>query len=386
MLAYNKQSLDNWFIERESLIALRRKLISDEEYTGIVARHSYKLYTPNIFIRIGLFLATGMCVTAGFGMLTLLFQFTRGVDIILPFYSVFLYASLEWFVNKTKHFHSGVDDALLWASMGFILGTVNYFDSHLSSLGESVLVLVLSAFATLRFANWVMAGVMVLSFFAMIFYGLTPLGAIEKTVLPFLIMIVSFLIYWVTKKNQNTSVLRHYASCLLVIEVIALISIYSSVNYFIVRELSVAMFGLQLPAGATITGGWFFWAATLLLPPVYVFLSLKNKDAVLLRVGLLLGVATILTIRYYYSFAPVEVLMTVGGAALIVLAYVVTRYLKMPRHGITSEQSEDVYTDVPQLEGIVIAETFHQSPAPASDGGFQFGGGSGGGGGASGQY
>lgn len=203
MLAYNKQSLDNWFIERESLIALRRKLISDEEYTGIVARHSYKLYTPNIFIRIGLFLATGMCVTAGFGMLTLLFQFTRGVDIILPFYSVFLYASLEWFVNKTKHFHSGVDDALLWASMGFILGTVNYFDSHLSSLGESVLVLVLSAFATLRFANWVMAGVMVLSFFAMIFYGLTPLGAIAKTVLPFLIMIVSFLIYWVTKKKSE---------------------------------------------------------------------------------------------------------------------------------------------------------------------------------------
>jgi hypothetical protein len=92
-----------------------------------------------------------------------------------------------------------------------------------------------------------------------------------------------------------------------------------------------------------------------------------------------------LTVRYYYSFAPAEVVMTIGGALLMVLMYIVNRYLKTSQHGITSEQNDHASPDRPQLEGIVIAETFHRAPAPAEDG-VRFGGGSGGGGGASGQF
>jgi hypothetical protein len=386
MLAYSKQSLDNLLIVHKSEVALHRTLISEEEHAGIAMHYPVKLYTPNIFIRIGLFLATAISAMAGFGILTLMFDFRSGFDVILPFYSIFLYAALEWFVNRTKHFHSGVDDALLWFSMGFIFGAVNYFVSDISDLALASLCFILAAYATVRFANWVMSGVMVLSFFVMIFYGLTPIGSLMKIFLPFLVMIISFFIYLLTKKNKNKKPFRHYRSCLLAIEVIALIGIYASVNYFIVRELSNELFNLHLPDGASITGGWFFWAATLLIPPVYIFLSLRNKDAVLLRVGLLLFVASIFTIRYYYSFAPIEVLMTIGGAVLMGLIYFVIRYLRTPRHGITSEQHEDLYADVPQLEGLVIAETFHRSPVPASDDGFRFGGGSGGGAGASGQY
>jgi hypothetical protein len=257
----------------------------------------------------------------------------------------------------------------------------------MSSLGESILVFVLSLFAVLRFANWAMSAVMILSFFAIIFYGLTPFGELAKSILPFLLMLISLIIYVVVKRNKTINTLRHYSSCLLAIEVISLIGVYASVNYFAVRELSVVMFDLVLAPGASITGGWFFWGTTLLIPPIYIFLSLRNRDVVMLRIGLLLFAATIFTIRYYYALAPLEVMMTIGGAVLMALMYIVTRYLKTPRHGITSEESDDPgIAGLPQLEGVVIAETFHRTPASASSDSVRFGGGSGGGGGATGQY
>jgi uncharacterized membrane protein YgcG len=78
--------------------------------------------------------------------------------------------------------------------------------------------------------------------------------------------------------------------------------------------------------------------------------------------------------------------MTLAGAVLITLAYALTRYLRQPRSGFTSEapgatnDSESL-----QLEALAIAESFHQTPVPEADP-FQFGGGSGGGGGATGNY
>ena len=91
---------------------------------------------------------------------------------------------------------------------------------------------------------------------------------------------------------------------------LSLITTYAAVNYFAVRELSNLLFDLHLPEGASIPGGWFFWLTTILIPPLYIFRALKTKDSLMLRTGLFLLTATIFTIRYYYSVAPVEVVMT----------------------------------------------------------------------------
>ena len=387
MLAYNKRSLDNLLIQQQSEKALQRNLLAKEEYDAIAAAHPINLYTPNIFIRIGLFLATAVSALMGFGILMLMFHFDAALNVILPFFSILLYAMLEWIVNKKRHLHSGVDDALLWLSVGFIIATVNYYVPDLSGLAESVLIFILSAFAVVRFSGWLMSVVMLLSIFAMIFYSIVPLGAFAKMILPFVLMVASLAIYVIVKKNKTAASLRHYTSSLLAIEVVSLIGIYVSVNYFVVRELSNALFNLRLAPGASISGGWFFWTATLLIPPTYIFLGLRKKDIVLLRVGLLLLAATIFTFRYYYSAAPIEVVMTIGGAVVMVLMYIVTRYLKTPRHGITSQQNDDPeLAALRQVEGLVIAETYHPTAAPAQSDAFQFGGGSSGGGGATGEY
>jgi hypothetical protein len=77
--------------------------------------------------------------------------------------------------------------------------------------------------------------------------------------------------------------------------------------------------------------------------------------------------------------------MVIAGAVLIVLAYILIRYLRIPRNGFTSAPSDEPHPlDTPLVEGLIVAETFQ--PQQPADAGLQFGGGSGGGGGAGGQY
>ena len=105
----------------------------------------------------------------------------------------------------------------------------------------------------------------------------------------------------------------------------------------------------------------------------------------MLRTGMLLTVATVFTVRYYYSVAPVEQVMTFGGIFLIISAYLIIKYLNTPKFGVTDQEpAVEPSVNSLQLEALVVTETFQQSP-PAQEG-FKFGGGSSGGGGASGEY
>jgi hypothetical protein len=77
--------------------------------------------------------------------------------------------------------------------------------------------------------------------------------------------------------------------------------------------------------------------------------------------------------------------MVIAGALLIALAYILLRYLRIPRHGFTSAPADEPHPlDTPLVEGLIVAETFQ--PQQPAESGFQFGGGSGGGGGAGGEY
>ena len=71
MIVYNDNSLDRLMINEEAGIALRKQLISKNEYDTIAAAHAVELYRPNIFIRIGLFLVTVVIVLMSFGLLLL---------------------------------------------------------------------------------------------------------------------------------------------------------------------------------------------------------------------------------------------------------------------------------------------------------------------------
>lgn len=384
MLAYNSQSLDNLAISEAAGQAISDRLLTTDEAIVIAQKHPVDLYRPNIFLRIGLFLLSAVIISMSCGFFMLLTNSAR-FEIMLPFFAIVSYVGLELFVRMRKHYHSGVDDALLWASMSFIFSALAINIHPDTELVLSLECLIVACFATIRFANAFMAGIMFMALLAVVFYAATSMTDNAKSVMPFVLAIISLAVYFFIKAIQPANTWRHYRRCMVVVEVLSLVMLYTSLNYFVVRETAKEMFKLHLAPGQSIPAGWFFWIATFVIPIVYLALGLIRKNTVLLRVGLLLIVAAILTYRNYYTIAPIEIIMSIGGTIMIALCYFVSKYFKTPKHSITIHTNN--HPDIPgylQLEGIAVAESFQ--PTADVQPHFQFGGGSTGGGGATGNW
>jgi hypothetical protein len=389
MIAYNHTTLDHLLINEEAESALQHNLISKEEADAIGKTYPVNLYTPNIFIRIGLFLLTAVIILMGFGLfcLFILNSSEKWFGTLCLVFSLSLYAALEFLIYKKKHYRSGMDDALLWLSMGFIVFGINLLDDSISFLGQSVMIFILAFYFLLRFGNALMGCLAFISFLAIVFYSVIKLGDIAKTTMPFLLITISFFVYWLITKNKNNNRLKYYKTCCTLIEILALITLYAAGNYFVVREVSNSMFDLQLKEGESIPGGWFFWIITALLPIIYIFRGIQKKDVILLRTGLILIAAIVFNVRYYYHVAPLEIVMTIGGLIMVLIAYGVTKYLTAPKYGFThAEPNDPQLAGLLQVESLVVAQTFPQAVPAESDNQFDFGGGSSGGGGATGKY
>ena len=389
MIAYNHTTLDNLLIKEEAAFALDHKLISKEEADAIEKAYPVNLYMPNLFIRIGLFLLTAVISLMAFGLFCLLMLSSseKGFGVLALVFSLLIYAVLEFIIYEKKHYRSGMDDALLWLSMVFMVSAVNLLGDSISFLSQSVLVFVLASYFLLRFGNVLMGGLAFISFLAIVFYSVIRLGDVTKITMPFLLMAISFFVYWLMRQNKNDNRVRYYKTCCSLIEILALITLYIAGNYFVVREVSNSMFDLYLKEGESIPGGWFFWITTIGLPFVYIFRGIQKKDIILLRTGLLFVAAIIFTIRYYFHVAPIEIALTTGGLIMIIIAYGITKYLTTPKHGFThAEPNDPQLAGLLQLESLVVTQTFHQTAATESGNQTEFGGGSTGGGGATDHY
>lgn len=389
MIAYNHTTLDNLLLNEEATFAFNHNLISKEEADAIEKAHPVDLYTPNLFIRIGLFLLTTVIIlmTFGFFYLLMLAGSEEGVGVLCLFFSLSIYAALEFLIYGKKHYCSGLDDAMLWLSMGFMISAAYLLYPSISYLGISVLIFILAFYFLLRFGNALMGGLAYIAFLVIVFYSVIRLGDMAKTAMPFLLMAISFFVYWLMKNNKNDNRVRYYKMGCTLIEILALVTLYAAGNYFVVREVSNSMFDLRLKEGASIPGGWFFWITTVLLPGVYIFRGIQKKDVILLRTGLILVAVMNFTIRYYHRIAPLEVAMTIGGITMVCIAYFITKYLTTPKYGFThSEPNDPKLAGLLQLESLVVTQTFHQTTTIETDEHTRFGGGSSGGGGASGNY
>ncbi|GEP98298.1 hypothetical protein [Chitinophaga cymbidii] len=383
MIAYDQASLDNRLIQQEVETTCRKQCITEAEKAAVLHACPVRFYTPNPFIRIGLFIATAVIGVSVFGMCILLLTVgssTESVTALTFFFSFLFYLALEMFVRVKHHFASGVDDALMWMSGAFMLsGFFIATDFDLDDAWIYMLIFVAGTLFTLRFANVLMCAVAFAGFIAMIFFTCFHLGSTAQTLLPFVVMGLSLLLYRLSARFLREQRFRHYFGCLEILSILSLITFYLAGNYYVVREIGEEMFRAPMRLG------WLFWIFTVAVPTAYIYLGIRRRNLALLRVGLLLTGAVVFTVRYYYGILPAELAMSVGGAVVIALAWYVTHYLKEPKAGFTRED-DDEHDDVEklQIESLVIAETFHETPKPPQ--GFRFGGGSGGGGGAGSDY
>ncbi|MHA4808978.1 hypothetical protein ACX0G9_12770 [Flavitalea flava] len=394
MIAYNRQSLDHRTIQEEAGNALAKKIITAEEHASIREAYPFKLYNPNFWVRIGLFLLTVLGTSCCLGLL-LLAGLGNNIGSTLIVYGIIVYGACEYFIRSKSLFRSGADEALLWIASGLLLTGINFLvEEHRSFIEltptmQSLIVFLLALLGALRYINRLMALVAYGALISLFFNMAIRQGAMGRALLPFLIMVVAIASYQLFIRLSAVQRLRYYADSLEILRMITLILFYLAGNYYVIRELNAQLSGEpgSGSGSSSVNLGWLWWGLTGITPIFYIFKGIQKKDPIWLWAGLALVAAAIFTFRYYYHVLPAEWAMIIGGGLLIAAAYRLIRWLRSERHGFTSAMPQETHVleNLP-VEGLILAETFQSVAAQPEGPDFRFGGGSGGGGGAGGDF
>lgn len=383
MTAYNINWLHNLFIQQQAQEAFEDNLIQAEERQNIFEKYSSSFYTPNFFIRIGLFILTIVIALFSFGLLSLMILSSaeKYFGGLLIFFSLPCFFILETMIKKNLHYRSGVDDALLLIGAACLCAGLCYV-TETNLIGGGLIIFIFTVICSIRYADSVVTCISFIALLALVFYILIDAGSFVKNIIPFIIMAISLIVYFISKNLSGKYSFIPYTGCLVALQICSLLAVASAGNYFVVSE----MIGLyDMPAGQSIPFSWFFWFCTIVIPFVYIFLGIIKREMLLLRIGLVLIAAIVFTVRYFYHAMPAETAMTLGGLFLLLVSWLLTHYLKEPKGGYTSQEIKN-NNDLgkSQLEALLLAQTFSHSGS--ADSNTKFGGGDFGGGGASGDF
>ena len=399
MIAYNKTKLQNLRIVKKARQWYARQLLSTEQFTMVSERYRADFYTPNLFIKTGLFLFTWVLLLAATGLAAFLLSpaFEGDASGVIAFlYMLFVGGCvllLETFIRQRRLYRSSIDEALLYAALLFTGAAIGvllsdwFSDTENTMLVFCILSLPMLAAAVIRYADTFVSVVLFVCFYAVYFLLLLKLGEIAKLIMPFALMLLSVFFYIGAKRAEQKEEWQYWQPVMVVFECGSLLFFYLAGNYYVIRESSVAFFDLSLAKGEDIPLAIFFYLFTAIIPLVYVFYGLKRKDRILLWMGLLTVAISAATFKYYFSLGHLEILLTIAGIIVIGIAYAATRYFQTPRHGITFEEEpgEDHFLQT-NAEALLQAQSFHHAGhAPAAHH-TEFGGGSSGGGGATGDW
>ncbi len=353
---------------------------------AIEAAYPQQYYRPGNWLRLGLLLATGFGISSA-GISTTL---TLGLNSYLVASLLLLAGAgglLEIIIRKSKHYYSGVDNALLYAALGAwaVFWTELLDKLHITSAstpltvwalaGPSLLVLLL---AVVRYADPLVAATAYVT--AGVLLVVTVLAtALGILLLPFALALAAGAVLLLLRRLAQRADFLYYRSALVVLRTLALVTLYLAGNYFILLELLTKSDGPGFPTWAVA----LFWVPTVLVPLLYIALGLRRADRLLLGLGLLGLAVSAYTFRLHHAVLPPAVAATLAGALLTGLALGLLRYLRTVRHGLTAAADAEVRPLV-NLESFVQLETASVPGPPVP--GFEFGGGGSGGGGAQGQF
>ena len=155
MIAYNNEWLDHLQMQEETAAAFDANYITKDEQDTINKKYPVGFYSPNIFIRIGLFVLTIIILLFSLGLLTLIFLSALDESMfsgLAIFFAIVCYVALEYMIRSKNHYSSGVDDGLLWgASVALFCGISLPHD--LSMLTNCLIIFMISLSGTLRYAD-----------------------------------------------------------------------------------------------------------------------------------------------------------------------------------------------------------------------------------------
>lgn len=379
MRAYNIQWVRNLQIQQIAQSWFDKNLISADQFAAVKSEFPEKFYRPGIFVKIGLFIfgLVGCLFFTGFLSLFLAGSGGDGAISAMSIISAICFVvALEFLIRERKLYHSGIDNALLYAA---IVGALVPFFVLVQSppvwLSCIVALLVLIP-AILRYADLV---TMVAAFAALLilFSNIMMQFKLGAALLPFGIMLVSGGLFFLNRKRE----FDYYTDCQMLLEALCLIAFYAGGNYYVVREGNALLNDLGTASAPQIPFALLFYIFTFSIPILYIISGLRTMNRMMLIIGLVATAFSGFTYKYYFGFLSLEVASLLVGIALILFAVWAIKFFKTPKWRITDEKHGK--RKLANLEAFLVAQQLGQAPAEK---GFEFGGGDFGGGGAQSGY
>jgi hypothetical protein len=371
----NQEILDGWFF---------RKLITDEQRKKAYYAFPVGFHQSNAFIKIGLFLFTCIIASASLGFVSLfLFQIFSesrfGLSVISLIYTVIFLYFLEYFIKKNNFYHSGVDNALLYALLSTAFSTVvGFSDFDLPMWIYCIIALAIFLPTVLRYADPIVAFLAYLTWIALWFFLVTkyPIG---KVIIPFVIMLITAITYFFIGFWKKIEIGIYYQGVQNIITILNLATFYLAGNYMVVREGNALLNGLT--HSIQIDFALLFYLLSTIIPLCYVIYGLRKHDRKFLVVGIAATAFSVYTYYYYYSILPLEWALTIIGLLLVGACIWAIRKLKTPKFSLTSIAIGT--NEYKNLEAFIVNQVMQQ---PHQTNKTDFGQGDFGGGGAGSNY
>src|SRR5262249_7665348 len=175
----------------------------------------------------------------------------------------------------------------------------------------------------------------------------------------------------------------------MILVIAGLAAVYGAVNVYsldrhLVEDLGRFSWGRSTPPRSLLV---LSALATAVMPPAVLAWGLRARRTFLIDTGLALPALSLVTLRHYVHLAPLWVVLTLSGAALVVLALAVERTLRRAPGGeVAGFTAEPLFADerrMRALEVVPVAAAFTAAPGQAAEDkglgrGGRFGGGGGG--------
>lgn len=377
--AYNPEGVRNRLIQRQTRRWYRAGLLSAAQVAETKRLFPDPFYHAHWWVKGALFLFTVLlngCATSlpSAFLVSLLESSTVGLGVVTLGLATGYFFLLELLIRDRNLYHSGIDNALLYAlAAAGVGGTCLLFSEVVQETYwvYALLALPVLVWTAIRYASRLLTLVAVVTLTAAVAL-LAVSQPIGKLVLPFLLLGLAAGLYALLHRQRTRPDEFYWTDCLNISEAYALVLGYAAGNYFVVREGNAALAGL--PVSVQVAFAPLFYALTALTPLAYLFFGLRNRDRIRLRVGLLAAGASILTFQHYVRPVSYEWFSALAGAGLLGGAWFLIRYLDTPRWGLTS--TDEVPTSLENTEALVTAQVTGTSPPPDPlFGGGNFGGG-----------
>jgi hypothetical protein len=387
MIAHEKQFLDDLALLEEADSLQKGGFITKEQRESIKKNLAHFKMHHNILVRLGFFLLGSFLYGSICGAISLF-----GLSGEQFFFNIccYLFAGVGFagaeFLTQRKYYSHGLDDAfILGAILNVAIAVGITTDGH-----ELTVAFFASLASFVCYKRYLHLGAMLvfcLACSAVLCLGLLEWGSLGKMILPFVVLVVSGVFYFFTKKAMNHLKQSYHYKGLLLANSFCLILFYLSCNYLVVRELSVVLLGNEILPGNDIAFAVFFYAFTAISPIVYLFQALKTKDRILLWISFLAIGFSMYSIRFYYSVLPIEVVLTLGGLVLFAIAYFMIKKLKDKETGLTFTPDRLHESNAfLNAEALIVASTFGMKPEVKPVNPMEFGGGGFSGGGSEGSF